>query len=164
MAVAGAVRGTLIGRDVEEKSSLKFWHVIVGWFVLCGFCAWSGHRERTRDAWWVTRIIDGDTIEVEREGVTERVRLLGIDAPEHNEPGFAASRDHLDALLSHEGRWVRLEFDSTQPRRDRYGRLLCYVYRAGGSECINALMIEDGKARVYHEYPCELTRTYGGRQ
>ena len=77
----------------------------------------------------VTAAIDGDTVDVDVAGRTERVRLLGVDTPETVDPdkpigcygpeaaAFTASR------LS--GRTVRLRFD--RQRRDRYGRLLAYV-------------------------------------
>src|SRR5690606_8747720 len=77
----------------------------------------------------VERVIDGDTIVVRLNGALERVRYLGIDAPElqpaaqcHAEEAAEANRRMLAGGL------VRLTFD--RERRDEYGRLLAYVWAA----------------------------------
>lgn len=89
----------------------------------------------------VTRVIDGDTIEIEGG---ERVRLIGVDTPETVHPkksvqcfGKEASA-HTKELL--EGKRVRLEADVED--KDRYGRLLRYIWI--GDELINATMLRDG--------------------
>lgn len=97
----------------------------------------------------VSRVIDGDTIELFGG---QRVRYLGIDTPETRrrigdrwmkdpEP-FGEEATEANRRLV-EGRQVRLEYD-VQPR-DRYGRLLAYVYV--GDEMINARLLEDGFAQ-----------------
>jgi micrococcal nuclease len=105
-------------------------------------------------------VLDGDTIEVARSGRTERVRLIGIDAPEaHDSPKLdrliaqgqdraqilALGRDATaftrDRLL---GREVELEFDVET--RDRYGRTLAYVWLDG--VLFNATVVEAGHARL----------------
>ena len=75
----------------------------------------------------VTRVIDGDTIEIEGG---EKVRYIGIDTPETKHPqktvqcfGKEASEKNKELV---EGRKVRLEKDVSQT--DRYGRLLRYIY------------------------------------
>jgi micrococcal nuclease len=100
----------------------------------------------------ITRIIDGDTVVValqDGEGHDEHVRLIGIDTPETKKPdtpvecfGHEAS-DHLHALLP-EGTPVRVERDAES--RDRYGRLLAYVYRASDGLFVNLAMVRDGFA------------------
>jgi micrococcal nuclease len=82
----------------------------------------------------VTRTVDGDTIDVRfDDGRTERVRILGADTPETVDPrkpvqcyGHEASDYTRMRLL---GRRVRLQTDVEQ--RDKYGRLLAYVYLNG---------------------------------
>jgi micrococcal nuclease len=94
----------------------------------------------------VTRVIDGDTIDVSGVG---RVRLLGIDAPEVGgtfespAPFAIEAREALQSLVLH--RWVRLECDGT--RRDDYGRWLFNVLLETG-EFVNASMVRVGLARV----------------
>ncbi len=100
----------------------------------------------------VTQVVDGDTIKVNFGGSTQTVRLLGIDTPETVDPrkpvqcfGQEAS-DQLKSLV--EGRAVRLETDHIQGDKDKYGRLLRYVY-LNDDTFINALMIEKGYAFAY---------------
>jgi endonuclease YncB( thermonuclease family) len=89
----------------------------------------------------VTRVIDGDTIEVALDNEIITVRLIGIDTPETVHPtepvecyGPAASRFTTGAL---QGRPVRLEFDVE--RIDRYGRTLAYVWL--GAELFNETLV-----------------------
>lgn len=97
----------------------------------------------------VLRVIDGDTIQIEYNGAKERVRLIGIDTPEsvhpdetkNNENGKLAS-EYTKSLL--EGKKISLEFDAGE--RDKYGRLLAYVYLDG--EMINKKLLADGYAQL----------------
>jgi micrococcal nuclease len=96
----------------------------------------------------VTRVVDGDTIEVAFGGETEDVRYIGIDTPESVAPDqpvecFGRRASALNARLV-EGADVRLVFDAE--RRDRYGRLLAYVYV--GDELVNAELVRRGLART----------------
>jgi len=98
----------------------------------------------------VTRIVDGDTIHVDLDGTDETVRYIGVDTPESVKPGtpvecFAKKASAYNARLV-EGEDVKLRFDVE--RRDRYGRLLAYVYRAGDGLFVNARLIRDGYART----------------
>ena len=99
----------------------------------------------------VTRVIDGDTIEVHLGGSTEHVRLLGIDTPETHHPtkpvqcyGKEASAHTADLLPA--GTDVRLERDEEQ--RDTYGRLLAYVYRASDGLFVNLDLVQQGYASL----------------
>ena len=97
---------------------------------------------------YVTRVVDGDTIEVRLDGRIEDVRYIGVDTPETVKPdtpvqcfGPRASRfDHR--LVEH--RSVRLVFGVE--RRDVYGRLLAYVYL--GRRFVNAELLRRGLART----------------
>ncbi len=100
-----------------------------------------------RGAKWkrVAKVIDGDTIRLE---TGEKVRLLGIDAPETKHPkkvpdpcGPKASKFNRDLLAGQE---VVLEFDVE--REDRYGRLLAHVFTR--STFVNAELVRRGYARV----------------
>jgi micrococcal nuclease len=97
----------------------------------------------------VLRVVDGDTIRVRVEGHTERVRYIGVDTPESVKPGmpvqcFAKRASAANAALV-AGRSVRLVSDVEQ--RDRYGRLLAYVYREPDGAFVNAQLVRDGFAR-----------------
>jgi micrococcal nuclease len=98
----------------------------------------------------VLRVVDGDTIRVRLGGHTERVRYIGVDTPESVKPGapvqcFAKRASAANAALV-AGRSVRLVGDVEQ--RDRYGRLLAYVYREPDGAFVNAELVRDGFART----------------
>lgn len=97
------------------------------------------------------RIIDGDTIVVGFNGVTQYVRLIGINAPEPNDPGgpqcYAEEATlHLQEIAT--SGIIVLNFDESQGTRDSYGRLLAYVELPDGTD-LGKKMIEDGYA---HEF------------
>ncbi len=76
------------------------------------------------EEWHVTRVIDGDTLDVTRGGVTERVRLIGINAPEREECGYDEATAALaDAVLREDVFLV----PGTRNDRDVHGRLLRFV-------------------------------------
>jgi micrococcal nuclease len=96
----------------------------------------------------VERVVDGDTIRVRVGTALETVRYIGVDTPETVHPtrgvepyGKAASRFNASLV---EGKQVRLEFDVE--RRDRYGRLLAYVYV--DTLFVNAELVRRGYAQL----------------
>jgi micrococcal nuclease len=105
--------------------------------ALLGSAGWgwrSGDRVAARLDATVERVIDGDTIIVDLAGRAEKVRILGADTPETVDPrkpvqcfGPEASA-HTHARLA-PGTHVSLETDAEV--RDKYGRLLAYVYVGG---------------------------------
>jgi micrococcal nuclease len=97
----------------------------------------------------VTRVVDGDTVHVDLAGIDETVRYIGVDTPESRRPGtpvqcFAKVASARNAALV-DGEEVRLRFDVE--RRDRYGRLLAYVYRSDDGLFVNERLVRDGYAR-----------------
>ena len=95
----------------------------------------------------VTRVVDGDTIDVRlTSGKRERVRLIGIDTPESGAcHASAASARARQLALS---KAVVLKGDPTQDTRDRYGRLLAYVWLPGGKD-LGYQLIASGHAKTY---------------
>jgi len=97
----------------------------------------------------VVRIVDGDTIVVSYNGTDEKVRLIGVDTPEsvhadkrkNTEEGVKISHYTKSKLT---GKMVSLELDVQQ--RDKYGRILAYVYLDG--EMYNKHLLEIGFAKV----------------
>jgi micrococcal nuclease len=98
----------------------------------------------------VVRVVDGDTIQVALAGGLERVRYIGIDTPESVKPGTAvqcyAHRAAAENARLVAGRRVRLVLDVEA--RDRFGRLLAYVYRSGDGAFVNAELARGGFART----------------
>jgi len=103
----------------------------------------------------VTKTIDGDTIQVKMGDKTETVRLIGVDTPETHDPrksvqcfGQKAADYTKQQLL---GKQVRLESDPNDSDRDKYKRLLRYVYV--GDTLINKQLISEGYAFAYVVFP-----------
>ena len=92
------------------------------------------------------RVVDGDTIDVVVDGVLERVRLVGIDAPERGECGADEAARLLAGLL--DAGEIRLESDTSD--RDTFGRLLRYVW--AGEVFVNEMLVEEGLA-IARRYP-----------
>lgn len=108
----------------------------------------------------VSKVVDGDTIKVEIEGRYETVRLIGIDTPETVDPRkpvecFGKEASIKISELLKDGK-VALELDNTQGDKDKYNRLLRYVFLADGTHINNAL-IKQGYA---HEYTYNLPYKY----
>jgi micrococcal nuclease len=99
----------------------------------------------------VRTVVDGDTIRVRLSAGDERVRLLGIDTPETHGAGglvecYGAEATTRARQLLPAGTTVRLVRD--REARDRYGRLLAYVYRADDGLFVNLALAEEGFADV----------------
>jgi micrococcal nuclease len=102
----------------------------------------------------VSTVVDGDTIKVVSRGFETPVRLIGIDTPETRKPGTPVQCWGPEATartkrLLPAGRRVRLVTDPTQDTRDRYGRLLAYVYRDGARTSVNRSLVLTGHAKLY---------------
>ncbi|HEY6531688.1 MAG TPA: thermonuclease family protein [Acidimicrobiales bacterium] len=97
----------------------------------------------------IVKVVDGDTIEVDVAGRHERVRLIGIDTPETKDPRtpvecFGAEASARAAELLPPGTEVRLVSDVEE--RDRYDRVLAYVYRLPDELFVNLALARDGFA------------------
>ena len=100
----------------------------------------------------VVKVVDGDTIDITQGEARHKIRLIGINTPETVDPrkevecfGKEASAKMKELLL---GQLVRITSDPTQADRDRYNRLLRYVYRDDGL-FVNQYLIQEGYAYEY---------------
>jgi len=112
-------------------------------------CAISALDQSTTQVQVVT-VTDGDTIWVCcLNGQREKVRYIGMDAPETQHPVKGVQEYGHEAKAANrklvDGKMVRLEFDVG--RRDKYGRLLAYVYLEDGT-FVNAWLVREGFAQV----------------
>ena len=104
----------------------------------------------------VVKVIDGDTIKVNSNGSEITVRLIGIDTPEvktkstQEEKGGSEASSFAKNLLTNSK--VRLASDPGLDNKDKYGRLLRYVYLQNG-KMLNEIMLEEGYATefTYHK-------------
>lgn len=107
----------------------------------------------------VLEVVDGDTIKIDYEGTKEGVRLIGIDTPETSHPNKETecfgkeATEKIKELVK--GKHVKIEFDETQGDRDKYGRLLLYIWQ--GEIFVNEVMVREGFA---HEYTYNLPYKY----
>jgi len=118
----------------------------------------------------VTWVHDGDTLEIDKLG---KVRLIGIDTPEREDSsrdrflekqGIPASRQreiYQNAkafnISQVKGQVISLSLD--HPPRDRYGRLLAYVYLPDG-RLLNRILLEQGLAVVYRKFSFRMKQDF----
>jgi len=108
----------------------------------------------------VVKVIDGDTITVEIDGKKESIRMIGIDTPEMVDPRksvqcFAKEASNKTKMTLN-GKNVFLSADISQGDRDKYNRLLRYVFLEDNTN-FNKLMISEGYA---HEYTYNIPYKY----
>jgi endonuclease YncB( thermonuclease family) len=95
----------------------------------------------------VTNVVDGDTLDVRlASGKRERIRLIGIDTPERGACYAAKATERTRQLAM--SKPVVLRGDASQDTRDRYGRLLAYVWIPGGKD-LGYHLVAGGFAKVY---------------
>lgn len=114
----------------------------------------------SREFFRVIRVVDGDTIIMEMNDKKETIRLIGLDTPEivdQRKPvacfGKEASEEAKRIL---NGKSVYLETDPSQEVRDKYHRLLAYVFLKDGTN-FNELMIKNGYG---YEYTYDVPYTH----
>ncbi|MGV8176959.1 MAG: thermonuclease family protein [Candidatus Bilamarchaeaceae archaeon] len=92
----------------------------------------------------VTRVIDGDTVEVKDKEGGDRMRVIGINAPEKTEKGFSEAKLRMEALAGTE---IEVSKDPHSNGTDMYGRLIGYLFKGG--KCLNVEMVREGYATAY---------------
>src|SRR5699024_5086390 len=97
----------------------------------------------------VVRVVDGDTVHILLNGKEEVVRLLLVDTPETKHPTkpvqpFGPEASAFTKQMLPNGKEIEYEFDTSE--RDKYGRLLGYLYVDG--KMVNEALLENGLARV----------------
>ncbi|MGF1507806.1 MAG: hypothetical protein GYB64_08470 [Chloroflexi bacterium] len=99
----------------------------------------------------VAGVIDGDTVDVLIDGFAERVRYIGIDTPERDEPCYREASDANAALV--QGQTVYLLRDISET--DRFDRLLRYVYVEQGGDLlfVNETLVAAGYATAVRFEP-----------
>jgi micrococcal nuclease len=116
----------------------------------------------------IDHYIDGDTIAVDMNGSVETIRMIGVDTPETHKPNTPVqcygpeAADHTKAMISRFGR-VRLQADPLDTNRDRYGRLLRYVYLPDGT-LVEEQIIKQGYGFAYLSFPFTLKARFAAGQ
>jgi micrococcal nuclease len=109
-----------------------------------------GDERGPADRFRITRVIDGDTVELTGG---DRLRLLAIDTPEKGEPFHDAAMACLASVTRNRG--IQVEYD--RQRRDRYGRMLGFVY-VEDTMLVNRVLVDSGLAYVYFFKDDDLSR------
>lgn len=97
----------------------------------------------------VIRVVDGDTFVIKYNGKEEKVRLIGVDTPESVHPNEEKNTQFGEEVSNFSkkmltGKKVAIELDVEH--RDKYGRLLAYVYLDG--QMYNKILLEKGYAKI----------------
>jgi micrococcal nuclease len=126
------------------------------------------YSDNLSESVFVVKVIDGDTIEIMRNGEVEKIRLVGIDTPEpysenNKKKWYGLPNDHLkkwgvkakeytaDRVYMKE---VNISYDLIQGNKDDYGRTLAYILI--DNKNLNLELVENGYARVYTEKKSDL--------
>lgn len=125
-------------------------------FTILAICGFAFVKKDEVGLYDVVEVYDGDTITVNMAGKIEEVRLIGVDTPETKDPrkpvqcyGPESSTYSYNKL---QGAKVRLVSDPLSTNRDRYNRLLRYVYLQDGT-LYNQDLLKTGNARAYTGFP-----------
>jgi micrococcal nuclease len=135
--------------------------------VVLLFLGYAGHRHWLQHVnqaavsnqpgtYSINHFIDGDTIAVNMNGSVEKVRFIGVDTPETHKPNTPVqcfgpqAAAHTKQMIGHNR--VRLVADPLSTDRDRYGRLLRYVYLSDGTN-LDQFNIQEGYGFYYPYFP-----------
>lgn len=150
----------MISRRAKKQLASLFVSLLVallGWFIArYPDTAAKFIKTTPPGSYSVARFDDGDTIQVNMNGTLEKVRFIGVDTPETHDPrkevqcfGYSAA-NFTKELIGNQP--VRLEADPLSSNRDRYDRLLRYVYLQDG-RLVQAEIIKQGYGFAYTSFP-----------
>lgn len=125
--------------------------------ILISSCTYTGETTLETEhplegPYLVTKVVDGDTVDVIIDGKTERLRFSGINTPETDECYYQEAKDELAKLILNKE--VYIQQDKTD--RGNYGRLLRYVYV--DDLLVNQHLVENGFAKCYHKYKDDTSK------
>ncbi len=161
-----------MAKQIEQKQKLWLW-----WLVLIALIVFAilvilqidALRKRVETdqpgLYSVTEFIDGDTIAVDMNGTTEIIRMIGVDTPETHRPNTPVqcygpqASDYTKKLIGRSK--VRLQADPLNTNRDRYNRLLRYVYLPDGTLVENRI-ISEGYGFAYTLFPYQKIEEFKG--
>ena len=164
-------------KTASKSFSFLFSFIVVGiifyYFIYINPDFGLSDKNSGKETYLVKKVIDGDTYLLHNG---EKVRLLGIDTPEQydsdklKEDALSSGKDKktikkLGKLSSNyvrelvEGKKVILKKEPNYEERDKYDRLLRYVYLEDGT-FINAKILQDGYGQVYERFPISKTEEF----
>lgn len=150
-------------------SKFFFWItlILIVLFVATTQSGWLHHSTSSTNLqpgyYRVVEFIDGDTIAVDMNGTTETIRFIGVDTPETHKPNTPVqcfgpeAANYTKKLIG--GNNVRLQADPLDTNRDRYNRLLRYIYLPD-NRLAEAEIIKNGYGFAYTSFPFELKQDF----
>lgn len=154
----------MLNKNQPRRNLVFWWLVFISLIAIGVYFAFkiSGHEktlEQTQPGLYkVAQFDDGDTIVVDMNGTQETVRFIGVDTPETHDPRKPVQCYGPDAAAYTKrligSQKVRLQADPLDTNRDRYGRLLRYVYLPDGT-LVEQKLIEQGYGFAYTYFPFE---------
>ena len=154
--MGGKVQKSRTRRPLTPATAAMLIFVVLAVLRIAVFRPELASDGKTRTRAFVQYVIDGDTFDLDNG---QRVRMLGIDAPE---AGFGGnSPEHFSAEATKwlrdriEGREVALRID--HPRTDRYSRTLAWVFEPDGT-LVNQQILLAGRAKLLADFglPADL--------
>lgn len=114
----------------------------------------------------ITAVVDGDTVKIQFTDAkpdecewNEKVRLIGVDTPElYTKPPEYFAVEARDYVNQYYQKDILFEFDTVSARRDRYSRLLGYIYIDGSPYSLNEELIEEGYGYYYDVFAFDRDR------
>ncbi|MBX4199648.1 thermonuclease family protein [Candidatus Saccharibacteria bacterium] len=115
----------------------------------------------------VAHFVDGDTIDVNMDGRTETVRFIGVDTPETHRPNTPVqcygpeAAAYTKSIIGSSK--LRLQADPLDTNRDRYGRLLRYIFLQDGT-LVQEKLVSEGYAFAYTQFPFQKKQQFVDEQ
>lgn len=134
------------GRRIGNLVAMGFFLLAAGFYLINEKYPLAGKQEADPYV-SIIAVHDGDTVSVLLDKKQEKIRLIGIDAPEMGQqPWGEGAKNYLARIVNASGQKVRIERDVEE--RDTYGRILAYLWTTKG-EMVNVMMIRGGYAMLY---------------
>ena len=159
-------------KQKQQKQKLWFWWLVfiallvLGVLLILSLDSLRKPVEKNQPGLYsVSEFIDGDTIAVNMNGTTEIIRMIGVDTPETHRPNTPVqcygpqASDFTEKLIGRSK--VRLQADPLNTNRDRYDRLLRYVYLPDGI-LIQTKLISEGYGFAYTFFPYQKMEEFKG--
>lgn len=152
--------------EVSRKQKKRIAIVVLLLTLLVGFGqnrGWFGAAQQAVTVndpglYSIDHFVDGDTIAVNMNGKVETVRFVGVDTPETHKPNTPVqcygpeAAAYTKQLIAAAGSKVRLQSDPNSTNRDRYNRLLRYIYLPDGT-LVEQKLISNGYGFYYPYFP-----------
>jgi micrococcal nuclease len=157
-----------------SRKRLWLWWLILIILMVIAFVTLANVPSLTKTAevsqpglYSINHFIDGDTIAVNMNGAVETIRMIGVDTPETHRPNspvqcYGPEAANFTKQLIGTNK-VRLQADPLDTNRDRYNRLLRYVYIPDG-RMVETELISGGYGFAYTQFPFEKSQQFSATQ